>query len=75
MFRMVRNFFRFFWHLLDGLRKAVHLVLMLLVLLFFVTLLSTAPVIVPSSSALVISPAGDLVDQLSGGRMVIGLGG
>jgi len=66
MFRMVRNFFRFFWHLLDGLRKAVHLVLMLLVLLFFLALLSTAPVIVPSSSALVISPAGDLVDQLSG---------
>lgn len=66
MFRYVRNFFRFFWHLLDGLRKAVHLVLMLLVLMIVVTLLSTAPVIVPSSSALVISPSGDLVDQLSG---------
>lgn len=65
--KMIRGFFRFFWHLLDGLRKAVHLMLMLVILLLLLVLLSTtAPVIVPSSSVLVVSPSGDLVDQLSG---------
>ncbi len=67
MLNVIRGFFRFLWHLLDGLRKAVHLMLMLVVLLLCLVLISTtAPVIVPSSSVLVISPSGDLVDQLSG---------
>jgi protease-4 len=66
MFQLIRTVFRFFWHLLDGLRKVVHLVLMLLLLVLFVALVSPAPVMVPSSSALVISPSGDLVDQLTG---------
>ena len=66
MLQLIRTVFRFFWRLLDGLRKVVHLILMLLLLGLFVALVSPAPVIVPSSSALVISPSGDLVDQLTG---------
>jgi protease-4 len=66
MLQLIRTVFRFFWRLLDGLRKVVHLVLMLLLLGLFVALVSPAPVIVRSSTALVISPSGDLVDQLTG---------
>ncbi len=66
MLQLIRTVFRFFWRLLDGLRKVVHLILMLFLLALFVALVSPAPVIVPSSSALVISPSGDLVDQLTG---------
>jgi protease-4 len=66
MLNFLRGIFRFVWHLLDGLRRAVHLVLMLLVLLLVLAMLSTAPVIVPQSAALVISPSGDLVDELQG---------
>ena len=69
MARVIRGFFRFIWHLLDGLRRAVHLVLMLFVLMVFLAMLSTAPVIVPQSSALVTSPSGDLVDELSGSAL------
>jgi protease-4 len=69
MTRFIRSFFRFVWHLLDGLRRAVHLVLMLFVLMVFLAMLSTAPIIVPQSSALVISPSGDLVDELRGSAL------
>ena len=66
MLKLIRTVFRFFWRLLDGLRKVVHLILMLLLLGLFLALVSPAPVIVRSSTALVISPSGDLVDQLTG---------
>ncbi len=66
MLNFLRGLFRFVWHLLDGLRRAVHLVLMLFVLLLLLAMLSTAPVIVPQSAALVISPSGNLVDELQG---------
>lgn len=60
------RFFHFLWRVADGLRRAVHLVLMLLVLLLVVALLSRAPILVPQHAALVIAPAGMLVEQLSG---------
>ena len=69
MMKFVRGFFRFVWRLLDGLRRAVHLVLMLFVLMVFLAMLSTAPVIVPQSSALVIAPSGNLVDELRGSAL------
>jgi len=66
MLRIIRNVLSVIWHFLDGLRKAVHLVLMLVVLLLILALLSSTPVIVPDPSALVIRPSGDLVDELTG---------
>jgi protease-4 len=66
MLQIIRKVLSVIWRFLDGLRKAVHLILMLVVLLLVLALLSSAPVIVPDQSALVISPAGDLVDELTG---------
>ncbi|UCC13205.1 MAG: signal peptide peptidase SppA [Gammaproteobacteria bacterium] len=66
MIHALASFLKFLWKLLDGVRRVVHLVLMLIVLVLVLAVLSTAPVTVPSSSALIISPSGALVDELSG---------
>lgn len=66
MLQILRKTLGFIWNFLDGLRKAVHLVLMLAVLILILALLSSTSVIVPDPSALVISPTGDLVDELTG---------
>ena len=57
---------RGFWRGLDGLRRVVHLVLMLLVLLVFVAALSEQPISVPSQGAMILAPQGRLVEQLAG---------
>ena len=62
----IKSVFRWIWRALDVLRKGVHLVLMLFVLLVLLALISPAPVIVPQSAALVIDPSGRLVEQLAG---------
>jgi len=66
MIHALARFLRFLWHVLDGLRRVVHLVLMLIVLVLVLALLSTTPIAVPSSAALIVSPSGALVDELSG---------
>lgn len=54
------------WTGVDGLRKALHLVVLLFVFgLFFGALSSSSPV-VPANGALVIRPAGRIVEQLEG---------
>ena len=60
--RMLRGL----WRGLDGLRRVVHLVLMLIVLLVFIAALSEQTVSVPSSAALILAPQGRLVEQLAG---------
>lgn len=62
---------RFFWSLLDGVRKVLHLVLLLLVFGVVVAAMSGAartPVL-PTTAALVISPQGTLVEQYSDGTL------
>lgn len=56
----------FFWRLLDGIRKALHLIVLLVVFGILVAVLSPRIPIVPQSAALVIAPQGALVEQLSG---------
>ena len=65
--RYVFNFFRYCWYALDGLRKALHLLVLLL--LFGVLLVALRPEIplVPAKAALLIEPQGALVEQNSGG--------
>jgi len=67
--RYIVNFFRFFWCTLDGIRKVLHLGLLLLIagLVWF----AAAPKIpmVPKSAALLIAPQGELVEQYSGGPL------
>lgn len=67
--RYIIRFFRFVWHLLDGVRKALHLGLMLLLLgLVWVAAAPHIP-LVPKSAALLIAPQGELVEQYSGGPL------
>ncbi len=64
--KWIKSILRWTWHALDAVRRGVHLILMLFVLLVFLALLSQAPVLVPNSAALVIDPSGRLVEQLTG---------
>lgn len=54
------------WAGLDGIRKILHLVLLLFVFLLFFGLTSDEPVVLPTGAALYIEPYGFLVEQLEG---------
>jgi protease IV len=70
----LRGFFGLIWRILDGIRKTLHLVLMLVIFGFILAALHTSIPIVPRSAALVISPQGELVEQLSGDSVRRALG-
>src|ERR1700686_1016230 len=61
----VAGFFGLVWRILDGIRRVLHLVLLLVIFGFILAALHTSIPIVPRSAALVIAPEGELVDQLS----------
>ena len=54
------------WTGLDGLRKVLHLIVLLLLFMLLLVAVSPRVPLVPSSTALVIAPQGALVEQLSG---------
>jgi protease-4 len=54
------------WSGVDGVRKILHLILLLVVFMVFVSAMSGAPPALPDSAALVIRPQGYLVEQLEG---------
>jgi protease-4 len=62
----LRGFFGLIWRILEGVRKVLHLALLLLIFGFVLAALHTSIPIVPRSAALVIAPQGELVEQLSG---------
>jgi protease IV len=62
----LRGFFGFIWRILEGIRKVLHLALLLLVFGFVLAALHTSIPIVPRSAALIIAPQGELVEQLAG---------
>jgi len=61
-----RTFFSALWRGLDGLRKVLHLVLMLVIFGFVVGLMRAGTPRIPSKAALLVQPEGQLVEQLSG---------
>jgi protease-4 len=61
-----RTFFGLIWRILEGIRKVLHLALLLLVFGFVLAALHTSIPAIPRSAALVIAPQGELVEQLSG---------
>jgi protease-4 len=63
---MIGRFFVVLWRGLDGARKVLHLVLLLVIFGFVVGALRTSIPRVADNSALLISPKGELVEQLSG---------
>jgi len=56
----------YLWTGLDGFRKVLHLIVLLLIFLLVLVALSPRVPIVPGSTALVVAPQGALVEQLSG---------
>ena len=61
----VAGFFRLVWRILDGIRRVLHLVLLLVIFGFILAALHTSIPVVPRSAALVIAPEGELVEQLA----------
>jgi len=59
------GFFGLVWRILEGVRKVLHLVLLLVIFGFILAALHTSIPIVPHTAALVIAPEGELVEQLS----------
>lgn len=53
------------WRILEGIRKTLHLILLLVIFGFILAALHTSLPVVPRSTALVIAPEGELVEQLS----------
>ncbi|NQV86860.1 MAG: signal peptide peptidase SppA, partial [Woeseiaceae bacterium] len=54
------------WRGLDGIRKVLHLLLLVMLFLVVFGALSGPPSLIPQKAALLIQPAGPLVDQLDG---------
>ena len=61
-----RAFFAGLWRGLDGLRKALHLILLLLIFAIALGLWLGATPHIPGRAALLVAPEGELVEQLSG---------
>ncbi|MGD8323986.1 MAG: S49 family peptidase, partial [Gammaproteobacteria bacterium] len=54
------------WRALDSVRRILHLLFLVFVVVLLAAVFSSEPVFVPQSAALVIAPGGTIVDQLSG---------
>jgi len=61
----VAGFFGLIWRILDGVRKTLSLIVLLVLFGFIVAALHTSVPVVPRSAALVVEPEGELVEQLS----------
>jgi protease-4 len=62
----IGGFFRGIWHGLDGIRKVLHLILLLFIFgILFAASRSSLPFI-PAEAALVLTPEGQIVEQLTG---------
>ena len=67
--KFIGKLFKYLWHGLDGLRKVLHLLVLLFVFgVIFAALTPTLP-IVPGKAVLVVDPQGTIVEQLSGNAL------
>ncbi len=66
MRKMIVNLFRWLWTGADTLRKILHLVVLLVIFSIILSAIFASAPSVPGSAALLIKPAGRLVEQLSG---------
>jgi protease IV len=62
----VRSFFAAVWRGLDGLRKGLHLIVLLVIFGTVVGVLRSGVPHIPNRAALLVAPEGELVEQLSG---------
>ena len=66
MRKAIGKIFSLLWGAADGLRKVLHLLVLLFIFSIIINALSSSTPSVPGSAALVIRPVGRLVDQLAG---------
>src|ERR1700716_544264 len=59
------GFFGLVWRILEGVRRVLHLILLLVIFGFILAALHTSIPIVPQKAALVIAPEGEIVEQLA----------
>ena len=64
--RVIGRLLRGLWHTLDGVRKVLHLVLLLFIFGILLLALRDSVPYLPHEAALVLSPQGDIVEELSG---------
>ena len=64
--KATKTFLSTVWKAVDGLRKFLHLVLMLFIFMIFLGALSSTAPLIPGKSALLIRPVGSLVEELEG---------
>src|SRR5215469_3386677 len=61
-----RAFFSGLWRGLDGLRKVLHLIVLLFIFAVLIAVLRGSVPRIPSKAALLVTPEGQLVEQLTG---------
>ena len=61
----LKGFFGLVWRILEGIRRVLHLILLLVIFGFILAALHTSIPNVPHSAALVITPEGEIVEQLA----------
>jgi protease IV len=64
--KYITSFFKFLWLGIDGLRKVLHLLLLLFLFGLIGAAFSTSQPVVPRQAVLIINPQGQIVEQLSG---------
>lgn len=65
-FKAIGSVFRILWRAVDGLRKVLHLLVLLMLFSLIGGALTPTPSPLPTSAALVLAPAGTLVEELEG---------
>ncbi len=66
VFKGIGRLFRILWTGVDGFRKVLHLFLLIFLFAIIAGIMAPPPAIVPASGALVIAPAGALVEEFEG---------
>src|SRR5882672_7709407 len=61
----LKGFFGLVWRILEGIRRVLHLILLLVIFGFILAALHTSIPSVPHTAALVIAPEGEIVEQLA----------
>jgi protease-4 len=72
--RLVGRLLRGVWHVLDGVRKVLHLVLLLFIFALVLLAFRGSVPYLPREAALVLAPQGDVVEELSGDPLDRALG-
>jgi protease-4 len=67
----IGGFFRGVWRGLDGLRRILHLILLLLIFGFIIGALSSGVPSLPASGVLLLQPNGEIVEQRSGDPLTV----